>query len=149
MEDTMDRVSTDQKSPGIRVIRSVDSYESKQGPSYAGGISAETVGAQGIWLGLIRMPPGGRTKAHFHTNQETALYVVSGEVDLWFGGDLSQYEIARAGDYQYVPAGVPHVAVNRSQTEPVVLVGARTDPNEQESVVLQPELDALVPTPAR
>jgi uncharacterized RmlC-like cupin family protein len=143
-EDGMARVPTEEKAPGILVIRSAEAYESKQGPTYAGGISAETVGAQAIWLGVIRMPPGGRTKAHFHRNQETALFVISGEVDLWFGEDLSQHEIARAGDYQYVPAGVSHVAVNRSQTEPVVLVGARTDPNEQESVVLQPELDALV-----
>jgi uncharacterized RmlC-like cupin family protein len=40
---------------------------------------------------------------------------------------------------------VPHVAANRSQVEPALVVGARTDPNEQESVVLTPELDALVP----
>jgi uncharacterized RmlC-like cupin family protein len=43
-----------------------------------------------------------------------------------------------------VPAGIPHVAVNRSET-PAFLIGARTDPNEQESVVLRPELDELVP----
>jgi uncharacterized RmlC-like cupin family protein len=36
------------------------------------------------------------------------------------------------------------VAVNRSET-PVFAVGARTDPHEQESVVLRPELDELVP----
>jgi uncharacterized RmlC-like cupin family protein len=43
----------------------------------------------------------------------------------------------------YVPAGVPHVAVNRSAS-PAVFVGARTDPNEQESVVLRPDLDDRV-----
>jgi len=48
------------------------------------------------------------------------------------------------GDYLYVPAGVPHVAVNRSETA-AFFVGARTDPHEQESVVLRPELDELVP----
>jgi uncharacterized RmlC-like cupin family protein len=70
---------------------------------------------------------------------------VSGdEVELWTGERLEQREIARAGDYVYVPAGVPHVAVNRSETA-AFFVGARTDPNEQESVVLRPELDELVP----
>jgi uncharacterized RmlC-like cupin family protein len=39
---------------------------------------------------------------------------------------------------------VPHVAVNRGAT-PALFVGARTDPNEQESVVMRPELDANVP----
>jgi uncharacterized RmlC-like cupin family protein len=36
------------------------------------------------------------------------------------------------------------VAVNRSEM-PAFFVGARTDPHEQESVVLRPELDELVP----
>jgi uncharacterized RmlC-like cupin family protein len=127
-----------------RVIRSVEEYQGKQGPSYAGGISAESVGSQAIWLGMINMPAGGRTKAHFHEDHETAIYVMSGEVDLWYGEDLSHHEIARAGDYIYIPAGVAHVAVNRSQTEPLIAVGARTDPSEQESVVLQPELEDKV-----
>jgi uncharacterized RmlC-like cupin family protein len=39
---------------------------------------------------------------------------------------------------------VPHVAVNRSQ-RPAVFVGARTDPNEQESVVRRPDLDERMP----
>jgi uncharacterized RmlC-like cupin family protein len=138
MKTTAEAVAT------CRVIRSVEPYQGKQGPLYAGGISAESVGAQAIWLGMIDMPPGGRTKAHFHEEHETAIYVMSGEVDLWYGEDLSQHEIARAGDYLYIPAGVSHVAVNRSQTEPMIAIGARTDPSEQESVVLQPELEDKV-----
>jgi uncharacterized RmlC-like cupin family protein len=39
---------------------------------------------------------------------------------------------------------VPHVAVNRGEV-PAVFVAARTDPNEQESVVMRPELDEKVP----
>ena len=138
MKTTAEAVST------CRVIRSVDPYQGKQGPTYAGGISAESVGAQAIWLGMITMPPGGRTKAHFHEDHETAIYVVSGEVDLWYGEDLKHHEIARAGDYIYIAAGVSHVAVNRSQTEPMIAVAARTDPSDQESVVLQPELEDKV-----
>lgn len=128
-----------------RVIRSVAAYAGKQGPTYAGAVSAESVGAQGIWLGMVTMAPGSRTKAHYHDRHETAFYVVSGECDLWYGERLRQHEVARAGDYIYIPAGVSHVAVNRSQCEPFVVVGGRTDPNEQESVVLQPELDGAVP----
>ena len=44
----------------------------------------------------------------------------------------------------YIPAGEPHLPFN-SGPEPVVAVIARTDPNEQESVTLLPELEALVP----
>jgi uncharacterized RmlC-like cupin family protein len=129
-----------------RVIRSVEAYQGKQGPTYAGAVSTQSVGSRGIWLGMVTMAPGGRTKAHFHDKHETAFYVLSGECDLWYGEGLRQYDVARAGDYIYIPAGVSHVAVNRSQSEPFVVVGGRTDPNEQESVVLQPELDGGVPS---
>ena len=139
MKMTADVVAT------CRVIRSAEEYQGKQGPSYAAGVSAESVGSRGIWLGLITLPPGSRTKAHLHDGHETAIYMVSGEIDLWSGEDLSQHEIARAGDYLYIPAGISHVAVNRSQTEPVIAVGGRTDPSEQESVRLQPELEDKVP----
>ena len=44
----------------------------------------------------------------------------------------------------YIPAGVPHLAANRSG-QPCSVVIARTDPNEQESVLLLPELEGLVP----
>lgn len=130
---------------GCRVIRATEVYEGKQGPTYAGSVSAKSVGSRGIWLGMVTMAPGGRTKAHFHEDHETAFYVLNGECDLWWGEVLQECEIARTGDYIYIPAGVSHVAVNRSQTEPFVVVGCRTDPSEQESVRLQPELDARVP----
>jgi uncharacterized RmlC-like cupin family protein len=39
---------------------------------------------------------------------------------------------------------MPHVAVNRGDT-PAVFVAARKDPGMQESVLMIPELDAVVP----
>lgn len=128
------------------VVRAGESYQGKQGPNYTPGISAETVGSHAIWLGSVTLPPrGGRTKAHLHENHETAIYLVSGdEVELWTGEQLEHRDVAHPGNYVYIPAGVPHVAVNRSET-PAVFVAARTDPNEQESVVLRPDLEAKVP----
>jgi uncharacterized RmlC-like cupin family protein len=127
------------------VIQAGATYAGKQGPDYTPGISAESVASRALWLGSVVLPPGGRTKAHVHEHHESAFYMVSGdEAELWTGERLEQREVAHVGDYVYVPAGVPHVAVNRSET-PAFLVGARTDPNEQESVVLRPELDELVP----
>ncbi len=97
-------------------------------------------------LGTVPLPPGGgRTKAHLHENHESALYMISGEnVEVYTGEQLEHRDVANAGDYLYFPAGVPHVAVNRGET-PAVFVAARTDPNEQESVVMRPELDEKVP----
>jgi len=64
--------------------------------------------------------------------------------EVYTGEQLEHRDVAQAGDYFYFPAGVPHVAVNRGE-RPAVFVGARTDPNEQESVVMRPELDEKVP----
>ena len=52
--------------------------------------------------------------------------------------------VVHAGDLFYIPAGVPHLPANLS-SEPASAIIARTDPNEQESVVLLPHLDARVP----
>ena len=128
------------------VARAGESYQGKQGPDHIPGVSAETVGSQALRLGSVTLPPGGgRTKDHIHENHESAFYLISGEnVEVLTGEQLEHRDVARAGDYLYFPAGVPHVAVNRGETS-AFFVGARTDPNEQESVVMRPELDAKVP----
>lgn len=127
------------------VVAAGDSYRGKQGLAYTPGVSAESVGSQHLWLGSLVIPPGARTKAHVHENHESAFYLIRGEeIELWTGERLEQKAVAHPGDYLYIPAGVPHVAVNRSGT-PADAVGARTDPGEQESVVLHPELDSIVP----
>ena len=128
------------------VVHAGELYRGKQGLDYAPGVSAETVGSHALWLGSVTLPPGGgRTKAHIHEDHESAFYMISGEeVEVYTGERLEHQDVAHAGDYLYFPAGVPHVAVNRGET-PAVFVGARTDPNEQESVVMRPELDEKVP----
>ena len=128
------------------VVRPGGTYTGKQGPDYTPGVSAESVGAQALWLGSVTLPgAGGRTRAHVHEAHESAFFFVEGEeVELWTGEQLDDRQIARPGDYLYIPAGVPHVAVNRSSTR-ALLVGARTDPNEQESVVMRPDLEDQVP----
>ncbi|HJV24728.1 MAG TPA: cupin domain-containing protein [Aromatoleum sp.] len=128
-----------------RVVHAADSYVSKQGSTYAPGISAETVGSKVVFLGIVTLPPEGRTRAHVHAFHESAFYLMSGEeVELCTGSRLEHREIARPGDYLFIPANVPHVAVNRGKT-PAVFVGVRNEPTAQESVVMMPELDELVP----
>lgn len=109
---------------------------------YSPGISAESAGGRGIHLQLLTIPPGGRAKAHKHAAHETAIYVLSGISAMWFGEELEKHYVVKAGDFLYIPADVPHLPYNPSATENCVAVIARTDPNEQESVVLLPHLDA-------
>ena len=137
--------SVQEKSTGL-VVRPSGNYQSQQAAEYAPGVSAETVGSRSLFLGRVSLPPGGRTKAHVHERHESAFYLLSGgEVELWTGDQLQHREVARPGDFMFIPANTPHVAVNRSETEPAVFIGARNEPTAQESVVMRPDLDAKVP----
>ena len=129
--------------PTCRVIRGDTTFRGKQGLDYFHGVSAESAGATGICMHLVTIPPGTRANPHLHEQHETAIYVLSGEAEMWFGENLSEYLTMRAGDYVYIPAGVPHLPGNPSPDVPCVGVIARTDPNEQESVVLRPDLQPL------
>jgi uncharacterized RmlC-like cupin family protein len=126
-----------------RVVRAGPEFIGKQALTYAPGISAESVGAQGIHLQILTIPPGGRAKAHKHAAHETAIYILSGESGAWYGEKLENHLTAKAGDFVYIPADMPHLPYNPSATETCVALIARTDPNEQESVVLLPELEAI------
>ncbi len=131
---------TEATKPTCIIIRSQEggSYEGKQGLSYFAGVSAESAGSQALCMHLLRIPPGGKANAHLHENHESAIYIISGEAEMWYGEGLKEHAVTRAGDFVYIPAGVPHQPFNSSQTECIAVI-ARTDPNEQESVVLLPE----------
>jgi uncharacterized RmlC-like cupin family protein len=124
------------------LLHSGATYRGKQGLDYGSGISAESVGATGLCLTVLDLPPGAKAKAHLHAEHETAIYVISGSGDMLYGDGLRERMTFSSGDYIYIPAGAPHVPINTSASEHLVGVVARTDPNEQESVVLLPELDA-------
>jgi uncharacterized RmlC-like cupin family protein len=141
MTDLMPDTTTDDTQPTCRLVRAGEEVAGKQGHLVAPGISAQSVGAQRIHLQIVRIPPGVRSKAHKHLGHESAIYVLSGESGCWYGERLQHHLIARAGDFLYIPANMPHLPYNLSDTESCVAVVARTDPNEQESVVLLPELE--------
>lgn len=122
------------------VIGPSPSYVGKQDLYYAVGVSAESVGAKGIHMQIVRIPPGRRAKAHMHENHETAIYALSGISHVWHGEKLEKHSVIRPGEFFYIPAGMPHLPYNPSEKEEIVAVIARTDPNEQESVVLLPHL---------
>jgi uncharacterized RmlC-like cupin family protein len=131
------------------VIRPGGSYEGRQGLAYAAGVSAESSRACAMCMHRLTMPPGARARAHLHSDHESSIYVICGRGEFWWGARLEHHETVEAGDFIHIPAGVPHLPANLT-TEPLEAVVARTDPNEQESVVMLPELDALphLPPPA-
>jgi uncharacterized RmlC-like cupin family protein len=125
------------------LVRAGEESEGRTGVTYAAGISATSAGARGLCLQLASLPPGARSRAHRHDEHESAAYVIEGEMVLWFGERLEHKVVAAAGDFLYIPNGVPHVVANPSQVEPAVAVLARTDPDAQEDVTALPDLDLL------
>jgi len=65
-------------------------------------------------LHLVMIPPGMRGIPHVHAGQETGLFMVSGEAEVWYGAGLARRCTVRAGDFLYLPAGTPHLAVNQT-----------------------------------
>jgi uncharacterized RmlC-like cupin family protein len=129
---------------GFSVVREGAPFRGKQGHIYRPAVSAEGVGSRAIHMQLLEIPPGERAKAHKHAAHETAIHVLAGVSGCFWGDKLEHHAIAGAGDFVYIAADVPHLPYNRSDSEAVIAVIARTDPNEQESVILMPELEAGV-----
>jgi len=133
-------------APGeVIIIRAAGTYDGKQGMSLATGVSSRSAGARALCLHVVTIPPGTRGIPHIHDGHESAIYAVSGETEVWHGIGLRQRSLVKAGDFIYIPPGIPHLPVNRSDVMAVAVV-AGTDPHEQESVVtlsLPPHLAEL------
>jgi uncharacterized RmlC-like cupin family protein len=98
------------------------------------GISGQTVNATGLSMHLVVIPPGARAEPHLHVGYETGIYVLEGSVLTRWGPRLEHEVVSKAGDFLFVPPGVPHEAINLSATEPARAVVARNDPAEQDKV---------------
>ena len=106
----------------------------RQGLPYFIGISGQTVGARGLSMHLVVIPPGARAEPHRHVGYETGIYVLEGTVLTRWGEKLENEVVSRAGDFLFVPPGIPHEAVNLSATESARAVVARNDPAEQDKI---------------
>ena len=98
------------------------------------GISGQTVGAQGLSMHLVVIPPGARAEPHSHVGYETGIYVLEGRVMTRWGERLENEVVNEAGEFLFIPPGVPHEAINLSATEPARAVVARNDPAEQDRI---------------
>lgn len=118
-----------------RVIRGGAAFHGRQGLDYFAGVSAESAGAERICMHLLVMPPGAEARPHYHEAHETAIYMLEGSTSFRHGPALEHLDVVSEGDFVFIPAGVPHQPFNPTDKIARALI-ARTDPNEQESVVL-------------
>lgn len=132
---------------GIRVIRPGD-----RAPDEASGamvreaaVSQALTGARRLWVGHVELPPGLASALHHHGEAESVIYVVSGRARFFTGPGLDRVHDAEAGDFVWVPPHEPHVEMNRSDDEPVLMVVARST---QEALVFNlPSPEGWAPTP--
>jgi uncharacterized RmlC-like cupin family protein len=102
-------------------------------PNYV-GISNQTAGSSGISMNVVIIPAGCKARPHYHEGFETAIYILKGEVQTFYGENLAKSCINQQGDFLFIPAGVPHQPVNLSSSTDAIALVARNDANEQESV---------------
>jgi uncharacterized RmlC-like cupin family protein len=121
-------------SDGIVVVRRGEASE-RQKIGYTVGVSAEVCGSTGLSLSYVVVPPGAVADAHYHDGYETAIYQLSGRVETRYGPGLAESVVTEAGDFLFVPPGVPHQPRNLSDTEPAVAIVARNDARDEERTV--------------
>ncbi len=121
-------------SARVQAVRPQHDVMSAQRLPYFIGISGQTVGATGLSMHLVVIPPGARATPHRHIGHETGIYVLQGRVRTRWGDALEHAVVSEPGDFLFVPPGVPHDATNLSDTEPARAVIARNHPAEHEQV---------------
>jgi uncharacterized RmlC-like cupin family protein len=79
-----------------------------------------------LWGGLFEVAPGACTGIHHHGEQQTIAYVLSGVCEVRWGAKGEFGKTARAGDFVHVPAFLPHMEINPSDSEPFRWVVVRS-----------------------
>ena len=120
----------------IITVRSQAVHISKQQLPNFEGISAQTARTKHLCMHLVVIPPGGKAIAHYHNGYETAIYIVKGRAETRYGLNLEFSSINEGGDFLFIPPNLPHQPINLSDSEEVIALVSRNDPNEQESVVI-------------
>ena len=122
------------REPKVQSIVPNEAVMTLQRLPYFVGISGRTVDATGLSMHIVVIPPGARAEPHIHVGYETGIYVLEGSVCTRWGPHLEHEVVSKAGEFLFVPPGVPHEAINLSATEPARAVVARNDAEEQDKV---------------
>ena len=91
------------------------------------GVCESTVGASKIWMGETHMAPGVVSGAHHHGENETSIYVLSGNpVFIFMANGVEARIETKPGDYVYVPPFVAHIESNELGEDEAVVIIARS-----------------------
>ena len=93
------------------------------------GVSENLSGAKNIHLAIASIPKDRCSTTHYHTNCESAIYVLSGEGIFLHGDNMDIESEISEGDFIYVPDGALHQPINTGNEE-LKLIVARNTPLE-------------------
>jgi uncharacterized RmlC-like cupin family protein len=79
-----------------------------------------------MWGGLFEVKQGARTGIHHHGEQQTIAYVLSGVCEVRWGANGECGASAEGGDFIHVPAFLPHMEINPSDSQPFRWVVVRS-----------------------
>jgi uncharacterized RmlC-like cupin family protein len=114
----------------MKVVKPGPDRELPRGVVGGSEISSATTGAENLYMGVFRVPPGARSRPHYHENCESGCVMLSGSMKISWGDNLENEVVLEPGDLLYVPPHETHVLENLSQTEPAEYVVARDSPTE-------------------
>ncbi|HYS63822.1 MAG TPA: cupin domain-containing protein [Paraburkholderia sp.] len=138
----MSDVLHDMRAPVVKVRPDREMATSQRLPYFV-GISAGTAGATGLSMYMVVVPPGGHAEPHFHADYETAIYMLEGRIETRYGPGLRDSVITEAGDFLFIPPGVPHQPFNLDDATAARAIVARNHADEHERVVpYDPAADA-------
>ena len=114
----------------MKVIKPGEDREVPRGVVGGSEISQATAGAHNIYMGVFRVPAAARSRPHYHADCESAVLMLSGELDVRWGEHLEESVRIGPGDLVYVPPRETHVLENPSADRPAEYVVARDAPTE-------------------
>jgi uncharacterized RmlC-like cupin family protein len=114
----------------MKVVKPGPEREVPRGVLGGSEISQATAGAHNIYMAVFRVPPGARSRPHYHAACESAVYMLSGALKVRWGDRLENEVVLEPRDLVYVPPRETHVLENQSDTEPAEYVVARDAPDE-------------------
>jgi uncharacterized RmlC-like cupin family protein len=119
----------------MKVIKPGPDRETPRGVLGGAEISQATAGALNLYMGVFRVPPGTRSRPHYHDNCESSLYMMTGSIRIKWGDRLQRELTVEPGDLVYVPPRETHIVENVSDTEPAEYIVARNSPHEDAVIV--------------
>jgi|GEM_PF-3419007 len=142
---TSQRSAAVQRRPVVLDPAGMAGTMSHQGQALVPVITTGAAPTLGLSSAQVWMPPWHTSRAHVHHHTGVGVLVLQGTaITLWWDEDGQRHELPQqAGQHLFIPAGVPHAAINPHEV-PVVAAEFRDNPVFNADNHLLPDLEPQV-----